>query len=838
VGKEKPASHKPNAADAPAAKAGLLSRLLGTGRGRIIKLACLLVAIIGCGGALTLTFWPAAKATYAQKLAQAFAELDKGNRAFARQAAAKLLTDGSVSYSEHGGAYYILGIITLQEADEQINLPKRQMLDLVAARYLEEAHSRGMPETRRREGLFALGRAFHDADRFGRSVSALQEALQEWPEEATRIHAMLAESYLRMQPPKLAEALDHNQQYLSATTLTNEERDAGILLSGRILLAQKSLREAEQAVRAISSDSPLYADAVILQGKILLKALTSPEDRPDEDITAAAAMQDQLRKLLARNGLAVATLAQGQLLLGRLYEEQGDTRTAASQYDAVRRNFFGQQEATAATILHADLIRAEHPQDAVALYKRVLTHLAGSEEEYSNDWLPAEEFRERISVAIDDLAEQGHFTDAVELADALVAPVSAMSKLERQASIQRAWARNLEDRAQREAMPNSSVTEAEARQHWREAGVMGRKLATLRLATRQFPDDLARAAEDFRRGHGYEQAAAVYREVLAQESREREPEALAGLGEALLSLSKPDEALTVLNRCAETYPRHPIAYRARLLASLALMEDGKLPAAKELLSDNLYSYSLAPESIDWRDSLFALGTVLYRQAVELESKSRLVGIDRAGVEGRREGLALLEQAHAAFEDALRTLVEAVERYPEALQATEARYRIAESHRHAAKLPRKRLANVTIQTSIAALHRQMQEQLQAAVDAYNVLITRLSDKEGSLLLPLEATILRNCYFCRADALFDMARFEEAIQAYSAATNRYQHDPESLEAYVQIASCYRRLGRNSEARRTLEQARVVLERVRPDADFNRTTRLARQEWAQLLDWLRTL
>ena len=83
-----------------------------------------------------------------------------------------------------------------------------------------------------------------------------------------------------------------------------------------------------------------------------------------------------------------------------------------------------------------------------------------------------------------------------------------------------------------------------------------------------------------------------------------------------------------------------------------------------------------------------------------------------------------------------------------------------------------------------------------------------------------------------------RYDDAIQAYSAATNRYQHDPESLEAYVQIASCHRRLGRPSEARGTLEQARVVLQRIRPDADFVRTTRLARQDWVQLLDWLRTL
>src|SRR5262249_1341259 len=132
----------------------------------------------------------------------------------------------------------------------------------------------------------------------------------------------------------------------------------------------------------------------------------------------------------------------------------------------------------------------------------------------------------------------------------------------------------------------------------------------------------------------------------------------------------------------------------------------------------------------------------------------------------------------------------------------------------------------------------QEYLQAGIEGYSELITRLSEQPDTQQTPTEAAVLRNCYFGRADALFDLEQFEQAIQAYSAATNRYQHDPESLEAYVQIASCLRRIGRVSEARGTLEQAKVVLQRIRPDADFARTTRLARQDWIPLLDWLRTL
>jgi tetratricopeptide (TPR) repeat protein len=230
--------------------------------------------------------------------------------------------------------------------------------------------------------------------------------------------------------------------------------------------------------------------------------------------------------------------------------------------------------------------------------------------------------------------------------------------------------------------------------------------------------------------------------------------------------------------------------------------------------------------------------MLYCEALGLESKSRIAGVDRVEAEARKEGLALLEQSYTMFEEAIRTLGEAVQRYPTAPQAVEARYRVAEAHRHSAKWPRKRHTLVTIATSRAALVRQMQEHLTSAVNDYNALITQLSEQPDAAHGPAEAGILRNCYFGKADAIFDLERYEEAIEAYSAATNRYQHNPESLEAYVQIASCYRRLNRMSEARGTVEQARVVLQRIRPDADFTATTRLARQDWLLLLDWLRTL
>ena len=125
--------------------------------------------------------------------------------------------------------------------------------------------------------------------------------------------------------------------------------------------------------------------------------------------------------------VSAATFFSPQLLIGLLYNEQGDKLAAKAQFDGIRRGFFGQPEALAATIFHADLVRPESPREAVALYKRALSQLAGDEVAYNNLWLPVDEFRSRLAAAIDDLANRSNFAEALDLAEALVAPFSPVA---------------------------------------------------------------------------------------------------------------------------------------------------------------------------------------------------------------------------------------------------------------------------------------------------------------------------------------------------------------------------------------------------------------------------
>ena len=166
-------------------------------------------------------------------------------------------------------------------------------------------------------------------------------------------------------------------------------------------------------------------------------------------------------------------------------------------------------------------------------------------------------------------------------------------------------------------------------------------------------------------------------------------------------------------------------------------------------------------------------------------------------------------------EAIERLEEAVNRYPDSLQAIEARHLIAEACQQAAKVPQEKMATDTVETARLAHLKEAQQYLEMAITYYEQTQEVLNRRqEQTELSSLEKSLLRNSYFSIGGALFELGRYEEAIKAYSAATNRYQHDPEVLEAFAQIAACYRRLNKPREAR-GVQQALVVLERIKPES-----------------------
>lgn len=851
-----PASSTPASASPTVAKPSLLGRVLAPLT--ILRQQPLRAGLIGVPVALIggLLLWYSVfsgKSAEKATLERALEKLQAHDYADARRIAAEVRTGKDENFAHVGGAFFVLGSVMAHDAKEHENAQERQTLHLIASRYLEEARIRGIPAGHEKEGLLLLGRSLYHGGRFQASIPVLKEALAQNPSAKGEILYLLADGYLHLSPPSLEQASAQARRLLAEKHLPQAERDNGLLLQGKIALAQKKYTEGRRSLEKISPKSSAHRAGVLLSVRLLCEQLQDAEAQPaPQDQAALERSLQVLADLGHQSGVTAEAQAQAEFLTATCLELLGKAPEASAVYASIRKTRFGSPEAVATAFHEAErLLLGGQAEEAVSLYKKGLTE-AGTAETYRNDWLPRQSLEARLKQALGSLLTTNHFAEAEELAASLTPLFPEELAYFWRAKVEHEWGTHLlaggnSDHSRVIAYSDAEATkqhplqnaEHQARDHFRKAGAHFQRLAELRIATRFYLDDLMDSGRDYLAGQAYARAIDVFRIFLKEEAPRGREEARVGLGEALLAVGQTDEGLKVLEEAIAAAPRHPATYRARYLASLGYEEAGKAAQARQQLSDNLYNFSLTPSSNDWRDSIFLLGRLVYREALAHEAKSRDLGVDLANLELRKPGLKEMEIAEGLFQEAARILEEAIERYPSAPQTLEARFFLADAHRQAARGPRKRLDGTAVEATRAALTREMQAELAAALKEFTLLLEKLSvDHEGAAASDVERAILRNSYFARADVLFDQGELDEALAAYSAATSRYQHEPEALEAYVQIAACYRRLGRMEEARGTLEQARVVLARMKPSANFTQTTPYTRDEWTRLLTWLSAL
>jgi tetratricopeptide (TPR) repeat protein len=211
---------------------------------------------------------------------------------------------------------------------------------------------------------------------------------------------------------------------------------------------------------------------------------------------------------------------------------------------------------------------------------------------------------------------------------------------------------------------------------------------------------------------------------------------------------------------------------------------------------------LAPSSLEWRQTLFAMGR--------------------------------LRHLEADYPKAISLLEEAIQRYPDDPESLEARYLVADSYRRIGLRLRDELAASQIRHVRLSRMQESQAAFQKALAQYKELLDILSRTQISRpLTPWEKVLQRNTLFGLGDTADRLGEYNTALDAYTAAANRFQSEPVALMAYFQMAGVYRKLGQPDQARQMLRQAQLVLERLPDDPAFTQTTPFARTEWVQLLE-----
>lgn len=787
-------------------RAGLVKRLLGIPLA-LPKLALrkpllgipLLLAVVGGSVGLWMVLGRGHHEEHGPALGelitQALEALDAGNPALAAELVEPITGEQELKPHEASGLLFVLGALAHRRAESN---PQNQRHNaLLAAEYFSAANEYGFPAGRETRGCYLLGRNLLLARRIPASRQALELALKLGAEPVAEIHRLLALAYAQGPNADLKQSLVHNAAYLEKSDLLDAERQEAILWRAELQLAAGDTPACRETLAKIPENTSWKLTAEVINVRIRMQESPSDTNVLQECVATLTQVLESPRLMIAADGSA-------SYLLAICHKRLGQTDLAIEEFERCSRRHFNSHEGVAADFEQAELLRAKQSDEkALALYAAVL-HPEARLPETPSTWLTPQTVNQGIENAYADFLARRQYQIAIDLAKHARDTLPRDRAVTMAADSHRLWAIELETAAAANPAQNKSNTESQNPSwgHWRRAGRMYLKLADLHFASKEYPEELWRAAECLLKGRDFPATAAVLRRYLQAESRQRQPEAKLALGQSLLAMGRTQEAIRMITGSIESFPRHPSVFSARLILAKAHTNGGNLEAAEQYYRDNLEEGLLTPASQEWQQSLFGVARLLF--------------------ESRR------------YSEAIERLEEAVTRYPNDLEATEAHYLIGESCRRGASQIREQFeADATLDGRLNR-DREARRLLEMGLQNYELAITGLTNRLArDVLHPAEQKMLRNAYFARGTLMYQLGRFDEAIKAYTMAANRYQQQPEVLDAYLQVASCYRRMGRTAEHRSTLAQAKVVWKRMPENADFVGTTHLTREEWGKLLD-----
>jgi len=724
--------------------------------------------------------------------------LDSGDLELAKALVTRMQEQQSIATDEYGGPLFVLGAIRSQEAQDQWSPERRRQDYLVAAKYLDEARSLGVPVDREYEALFLLGKAYIGSDQLDQGVDVLTKAVDTSPTHETEIHGLLAQAHYFAPRPNYALALEHLNLMLADPSLASEDRDAATMRKARALSRLGRHAEAAATLAQVST-SANPAEIKLIEGTLLMRtAIAEKGSLLRKQLLVQA--EQSLAEAERLDKLATRIAGESQYVRGKIEQLEGDRDAAMKRFAAIRKRFGMSSAGIASSAAEGDLLRAAgDTDDSLDAYRRTLDAVEDTSS-YHSELLSIADLRSIMLGAHGGFVAQHSFDAALNLIDHISPLMGEARRLELRAQTQLQWGQWLTEQAYAKSWPPPDLLR-EGRDRFREAGVSYRQLAEKRFATALYPDDLWLSAEAFFKGQNYTSASELLREYLKNEPQQRNAQALLRLGQSLLALGESREAVEAFEECVEFHPLDAATYGARLAAARAHADLGEVVRAEELLRDNLIGGTLSPRSPEWRDSKFELGSLLH--------------------------------ATGRHSDAIDHLEEAIMRYqddPAARQLRTARYLAAESYRQAAEEPMRRFREAKAVNEREKSEKTFRALLTKSLEHYNTVQREISRSNAASAT--DRAMLRNCYMLKGSVLFDLERYKEAVDEYSNVSALYQNEPFVLETLVQISSCWRRLGEPGKARGNIDQAKVALERLPASTDFLATTTRSRREWESLL------
>lgn len=294
------------------------------------------------------------------------------------------------------------------------------------------------------------------------------------------------------------------------------------------------------------------------------------------------------------------------------------------------------------------------------------------------------------------------------------------------------------------------------------------------------------------------------------------PEATLRLGRAYMTVGQFDKAIATFQRNQFLYPNSYASNQSAVPLAQSLVAKGAPhwdKAEKVLLTVVDNNPALTPQATEFRNALFELAQLYYRQGRYEESIARFDEVLKRYPEEER-----LPQILFLMADGYRKSAAMLVGGDEGKEATQAGAKVRPSIGSGADLS---------EAEAARKHR-----LTQARGLFDKVISYYRDKPPRR--DMDKTQQRLAHFYRADCTYDLGLFEDAIKLYDQAAFRYQDDASALAAYVQIVNANVALGRPAEARSANERAKWLLRRMPAKAFTDGSFSLSRAYWEQWLKW----
>ncbi|HUW83941.1 MAG TPA: tetratricopeptide repeat protein [Phycisphaerae bacterium] len=672
-----------------------------------------------------------------------------------------------------------------------------------------QATERGLPPTA--EDVEQLAAAYEWLGRWDKAVARYRQALSLAPSRPNQIRRRLIELLGIMPdvpPDRVAEEIDsllaHSQDD-PANLVWAVERKAELLLrQGQLDEARELLTRTRRGV----TDGSLSGQLDYLAALTEFYAGDYDEAEP------------LVRQLRARLSVSDELSAKTGWLLGRLDYQQDRPQYALSVFDDVLASFASGPYVTGCMLGRAECLAALERYDeaggayeeVVALFHRgrhgrlvdgaaVRTSLTGLYYNLRARGRTVEALR-FIKLALDLTNRQ----DLEKVTWYLGVVARLHEELGRQA-------RSEADRLGGDPHEGASAERlAEAKRHFGEAANTWLELAKANTLRDAIAEDAAwQAADDFDLAGETESVIEILSEFIVQRPNSpRTPQARFRLGQAYQAQNELHSAIESYRTLVQKHPRTLSAFSAMVPLSqcfVALGADFYEQAEQVLLlvleEDPSQPGLYTPEAPLFREALFRLGE-LYGH------------MDR-------------------HTDAIARLADFLEYYPQDARRPQVQFMLADSYLKAGLALRSRAGGDVEFNARETLLGEFRKRLQEAARLYEQVIEAYGARPEESLSAREQLYLRLGYLYRAECAFELGQYEQAVPLYEQAAYRYQNEPVSLSAYLQIINCYFRLGERQRARTALGRARWLLRRM-PVSDFaQQPTGIDRQRWQDVLAWV---